>query len=82
MKIHKYRLYEMEGTEVIESFQGAKILSAGLDRDKQLCVWAIVDPMNSKKNLTVEVVFTGRAPKECFEFVGTVTSDLVYHVFK
>lgn len=60
---------------------GAKILSADIDPQEVLCIWALVDPESPTVEVDIETVYTGEEPQVCSKFLGTVVANLVYHVF-
>ena len=64
---------------------GAEVISAGLDPQGALCIWAIVDPDASKESREVRIIGTGgQVPSSELlgNFVGTVCADpYMWHIF-
>jgi hypothetical protein len=61
MLVYKYPVGALDGT--IDVPRGARLLSADLDPDGQLCVWAQFDPLEAGAEMeprSVLVVATGR----------------------
>lgn len=82
-KIWKYTL-SSHGPKVIESKEGARVLSAMFDANGVLSVWMAVDETEPKKTFTFYVVFTGEEVPENAVFVSTevwAQRGLVFHVF-
>lgn len=82
--IYKYKLGQ-EIVNKIDSFSGAKFLSAGWDCDNNLCVWAEVDTSNPTKRFNIFCFGTGW---EIFDtngvlnFIGTVKDEpYIWHVY-
>jgi hypothetical protein len=80
VKIYKYPISQLGVTE-LDLPSSSVILSTGLDLSRVLCIWALVNPDNPTKEYKIETVFTGQEPEVCQKFLGTVTGELVYHVF-
>lgn len=59
-----------------------RIMSAGLDPDGDLCIWAAVDPDAKRIDVEICIVGTGRAMPRLGDFIGTVLCDrFVWHIF-
>ena len=82
--IWKIRL-EVKTLQQIELPAGAQILSAQA-QGKDLCVWALVEPMAPKVCRSIEVYGTGhRIPSRARRHLGTALMSegaLVWHVFE
>ena len=64
---------------------GAEVLSIGLDPGKQLCLWALCNNQDERReSRSFVLVWTGEhIPMRCRAFVGTVTcGNFVYHCFE
>ena len=81
MKIFKYPI-AVADEQVIEMPFGAEIISVANQNDV-ICLWAIVDPNSTdKKDVTVQVIGTGKPMPPVSRFVGTVLKGpFVWHVF-
>lgn len=92
MRIFKYRLHPIARQHVVTA-RGARILSAGLDPQGDLCIWAEVpapgheDPRAfsdgpQDEARLVHIVPTGGTPPAGAAFVGTVLHlPHVWHVY-
>ena len=87
-KIYRYVLFDWDtgfDAEVINLLLpvGSKVLSVGME-GRQLCMWAIINPVLPKEERVFEVYRTGfRIIPEHRVFIGTVcTESLVWHVFE
>jgi len=82
--IYKYHL-ALTDVQDIQMPQDARVLSVGLDPQRRLCLWALVDPDLHDMPVRVRIVGTGNpAPHGILTsvFVGTVTQQMyVWHVF-
>lgn len=87
--IHKYPVARL-GVWQLGLPEGSKILSAGLDLEKVLCIWALVpviqhfraeDTPPSSRVFRIETVYTGESPSVCTHHLATVTGNFVYHIF-
>lgn len=83
MTIWKFKL-EIEDEQTVMMPMQAKVLSVA-EQGGDLCLWAMVDPINRVEPRRVRIVGTGH---EMFwsegKFVGTVLTEggrLVWHVF-
>lgn len=87
MKIYKYKLYEL-GENKIEMPQGAQVLSAKIDPQGDVCIWAIVNPELKNELRTFFVAGTGWELSDAFsgkpiDFYGTVIQEpYVWHIFE
>ncbi len=83
MEIWKYSL-KLDGENIVSIPQGAQILSAGIDPQGHLCVWAIVHPERSKEARSIYIRGTGNPfSGEEGRFIGTVRDGLyMWHVFQ
>lgn len=89
MKIFKYVLAKqtatmpmVQGEHVVKMPAMAHILSAGIQSDYSLVVWASVDDAERTVNHRILVVPTGGDEPARGRFIGTVQSyGLVWHLF-
>jgi len=87
--IYKYPLYPSPGIQEIK-MPNAKVISAGIDGNGQICIWAEVD--TTEKNEVIRnfwCVGTGWDISEIFHFkkiifIGTVVDieGLVWHIYE
>lgn len=83
MKIYKYILKAI-GLNLIQTYAGAAILSAGIDPNGDICVWMLVDTKQPVADRAIEVFGTGWELEEDFNsiFIGTVNTGLyMWHIF-
>ena len=83
MKIFKYKI-EVGGNE-IRMPRYAKIISAGLDNNDDMCIWAVVNEEREKEERIILVVGTGWSIENCREvgFIGTIRKDpYMWHVLE
>jgi len=86
MNIYKYKIQDDSVTPTRSSIhlpQGAKVLTAGLDDNHQLCVWAEVNPAAVEQRLHFQTVWTGQeAPARQLSYLGMVKSGvIILHVY-
>jgi len=84
--IHKFRLFPMPIAQQIYMPRDAKILSAGLDRFGDVCIWAEVDTSKAKETRTMWCVGTGwdLTNVELNIFIDTVVDNMgeVWHIYE
>lgn len=77
--------FPIPDTGWVEIPEGARVLSAGVQREQQIVIWAMVDPEAPKVRRLFTVYGTGReipAYGRNASFVGTVfIGPFVFHVF-
>lgn len=82
--IFKYHI--SPGQKFIDSYEGANIISAGIDPEGDLCVWAIVNPENEPEKINILCIGTGwelPIANKSFRFVGTVKHEIyMWHIFQ
>lgn len=79
--IWKYPL-KLKDRQAISMPFGACIVSAGRDPIGALCIWALVDHNEAKRDVEIMIVGTGNKLPHVGDFIGTVTMDgFVWHVF-
>ena len=87
--IHKFPLDVLtEKPQTLNLHKGAQVLSAGLDGNKQVCIWVLVDkdePLTERRAFMV--LMTGDFTKESIiSFIGTVKASeapcIMCHVFE
>lgn len=83
LTIYKYPL-AITNSQFVQMPQFAEILSAGLDPQGALCVWAAVDTEAPMVSRQFYVVGTGNPVTPApMEFIGSVTrGPFVWHVFE
>lgn len=71
------------GTNSIETFKGAEVLSCGFDPNGTICIWVKVDPTAPAANIIVDCIGTGwDMPDDEAKFIGTfVDGPYIWHVF-
>lgn len=84
-RIYKYPL-RIDDDQTIELPMMARVLSVGLDPAGSLCVWAMVDTLGDKEDVSFRIIGTGNpvgpGTTKHFTFLGTVTKGVgVWHVF-
>jgi hypothetical protein len=79
--IWKYPLATLDVQAVTGN--GIRVISAGLDPEGRLCVWAKVDSDQPVSIAHVAIVGTGRElPVENFEFLASVrVNSFMWHIF-
>lgn len=84
--ILKYHISYTAEIDEIEIPSGSKVISAGLDPQGELCIWAIVNPENELELRKFTVVGTGWTmgrELDNWEFIGTVRQGpYMWHVFE
>lgn len=82
MTIWKYAI-SMTETQVIQMPAGAQILHVG-QQQRNLCLWAMVDPQFPCEDRTIEIVGTGNPmASRRRKYLGTAWIDpFVWHVFE
>lgn len=87
MKIFKYKIEV--GSNEIRMPRYAKIISAGLDNNDDMCIWAIVNEEREKEKRVILVTGTGWSIGEFKEngrgvgFIGTIRKDpYMWHVLE
>ncbi len=80
--IYKYPI-EITDTQELSLPQGAKILHAGLDAQRQPCIWAIVEPNNPPRPTPIYLTGTGGPlPPEPYRHLNTfIQGPFIWHVF-
>ena len=81
--IWKYQLQITDQQQVFMP-KGAVILSAGVDNENKLCIWAAVNPKAPKHVRAIRIVGTGNPfeDSDMYRFVGTVPMyPLIWHIF-
>lgn len=72
---------EIVDEQAIKCPRGTKFISAGLDPNGKLCVWAEVDPLRESEDRGVTIVGTGNHTG-AGTFLGTVVMPpFVWHVY-
>lgn len=93
--IYKYRLNSILAEQDIEMPENAIILSAGLDANDDMCIWAMVNDSEMCKTKTFYVLGTGWELDDLLEsldeendgdvelhFINTVRKDpYIWHIF-
>lgn len=80
MTIHKYKL-EITDRQTLVMPAGAHALSAGIDPQGAMCLWALVDDTAPYQDRVVAICGTGRPVPQGFRFVGTaVSAPFVWHI--
>ena len=87
MKIRKYKIQEDPVTPTLSAVkmpQGARCLTAGLDSNSQLCVWAEVNPAAVMQDNTFQSVLTGEdVPTQYQSYLGMVKAgQIILHIYK
>jgi len=79
--IWKYTLKAMHTTLAIP--KGGNILSVQF-QGNEIVMWVLVDPVMEKVNRNIIMFWTGEiiSDTEGLDYLGTVQTDLVYHVFE
>lgn len=78
--IHKYKL-EITDRQTLAMPAGAHVLSAGIDPQGAMCLWALVDDTAPHQDRVVAICGTGHPVPFGFRFVGTVVSaPFVWHI--
>lgn len=81
MKIYKYH-FQRHGSGYIKVPFGSTLLSIGTDLDGIPCMWRLVDTtIEDFTRVYCAVVWTGEEPPANMTYVGTVTGDLIYHIY-
>lgn len=82
--IYKYILGVL-GLNLIQTYAGAEILSAGVDANGSLCAWMLVDTSKPAVDRAIIVVGTGWDLSDDWDnprFIDTVNTDpYIWHVF-
>lgn len=81
--IWKYQLEVVDQQQVLMP-KNAKIISAGIDNENRICIWAIVNPSAPKHVRAIRIVGTGNPLEEAdmWTFIGTVPAyPFIWHVF-
>ena len=87
MKIYKYYIGPSLAVLKFDCYEGAEVLSAGLDGNENMCIWVKVDTATPPASLKVYCIGTGWDMEDVIgsdkvKFVGTVTQKpYVWHVF-
>lgn len=82
--IYKYPL-EITGEQILYIPFLSQILHAGLDADKKLCLWAMVDTSNETRPIIIKIYGTGNPVGDMAftKHLGTCTQDeFVWHIFQ
>jgi len=82
MKVWKFVLEDPETT--VQMPAGAEVLSIGVQRE-QVCLWALVDPLQPVEPRRFVVVGTGWDVPGHGRFLGTVllaSGELVFHIWE
>ena len=59
-----------------------RILSAGIDPENNVCVWALVASNDAKENVEIRIFGTGTPVDEFGEFIGSVRDGVaIWHIF-
>lgn len=84
MKVWKFE-FPVADTVEIKMPKGARILSVGTQRERHICLWALVDTSAPDVARTLYVRGTGHevVPKIAQHYLGTVMDgQFVWHVFE
>lgn len=84
--VHKYHIDTDRKQQEIEMPIGAQIKSCGLDLAGKAAIWSVVDTEVDLEKRTFVLLYTGHSFAELeigeYAFIGTIVSDLVYHLFE
>lgn len=82
MTIHKYIITPSFKEVIVKMPAGAQILSCGIDKDKKLCLWALIDTdnINNLEQRKFYCVGTGwKIPSlDKYRFIGTAADENYY----
>lgn len=84
--ILKYHIGYSAEINIIEMPSGSKVISAGLDPQEDLCIWAIVNPENELESRKFTIVGTGWPmghELDNWKFIDTVKQGpYMWHVWE
>ena len=85
--VWKYKLDLEISFQKIKTQKGAEILSAGLDNNNNICIWALVNPKEKKETREFQLVSTGYFNEAWIlikrKFIGTFHyNTFIGHIFE
>jgi hypothetical protein len=80
--IHKYEIYGMPGSHILDMPTGAEVIHFGT-QEASLRIWAVVNDLEPLRPRTFVLAFTGQPIPSMHRHLGTVQlGPHVYHLFE
>lgn len=81
-RIYKYQLNKDKKVNMVETFEGAQFVKAGLDLNGRMCAWAIIDDENKRVLRPIGIYWTGEpiVMMGDMQYVGMINDGLIWHV--